>query len=146
MRLEAVVALADTLSPSSFELLTRTLRDDELPLFLRSAAAWALGCHGSDAAARVLVEAFDDVDTAVKDEAPTAMTQIGEACSASLLWGLEHTSADIASGSAEVLRRVADVPIERIRRLATSAEPKASAVWTLAQSPTWLGGAAHRID
>jgi hypothetical protein len=135
MRLESVVALADTRTASSFALLTAILRDAAQPLFLRSAAAWALGCHGTEEAARVLVEAFADVELRIKEDALIALTQIGTASVKPLVWGLGQDAADVAAGSAEVLRRIADVPIDEIMRLADAAPERTWPVWTLAHLP-----------
>lgn len=135
MRLEAVVALADTRTASSFTLLKAILGDPGQPLFLRSAAAWALGCHGTEHAARVLVEAFGDVEFRIREEALIALTQIGAGSVGPLVWGLEQNTPNIAAGSAEVLRRIGAVPIDQIVRLATDAPAKTWPVWTLAHLP-----------
>ncbi len=51
MRLEAVVALAEVQTPSAFRLLSLVLEDRAQPLYLRSACAWAIGCHPTGDAA-----------------------------------------------------------------------------------------------
>ncbi len=135
MRLEVVVALADTRTASSFALLTVILRDTAQPLFLRSASAWALGCHGTEDAAGVLVGAFADVELRIKEEALLALTQIGRASVKALVLGLGQDARDVAAGSAEVLRRLADVPIDDIMRLVEAEPVRAWPVWTLAHLP-----------
>jgi len=130
MRLEAAVALAETKSPSAFDLLLLVLEDTKQPLFLRSACAWALGCHGTEQAAESLVEAFADVALEIREEALTSLSNLGTASIRPLIKGL-GLSSDVAAGSAEVLRRLRDVPVREIAALAE----KSSSTW-----PAWALG------
>lgn len=131
MRLEAAVALAETRTPSSFALLRTFLGDAKQPLFLRSACAWGIGCHGTKDAAEVLVRAFSDVAPEVREEALVALQDLGPVGFDSLLKGLEATSSDIAAGAAETLRRIRGAPAKEIAALAE----KADSTW-----PTWALG------
>jgi hypothetical protein len=91
--------------------------------------------HGTEDAARVLVEAFGDVELRIREEALIALTQIGASSVKPLVWGLGHDTADVAAGSAEVLRRIGDVPVDEIVRLAVEAPGRAWPAWTLAHLP-----------
>jgi len=133
MRLEAAVALAETRSPSSFELLATVLEDVSQPLFLRSACAWAIGCHGTSQAAERLVRAFGDVAPEVRDEALSAVAQLGTVSVDTLIKGLTD-GPDVAAGSAEALRRLSAVPIEEIAALVGDS-PEPWPTWTLAHLP-----------
>lgn len=127
MRLEAAVALAETRTPSAFDLLLLVLEDTTQPLFLRSACAWALGCHGTEQAAESLVRAFADVAPEIREEALTSLSDLGAVGVHPLIKGLVHLP-DVAAGSAEVLRRLRHVPVKEIAALAE----KSSSTW-----PTW---------
>lgn len=72
MQLEAVVALSEVPTEEAAELLSDILDDPSSAFFLRSAAAWALGRIGTNQATARLVEAFSDVDLAIREEALTA--------------------------------------------------------------------------
>lgn len=127
MRLEAAVALAETRTPSAFDLLLFVLKDASQPLFLRSACAWALGCHGTEQAAEALVQAFSDVAPEVREEALMSLSDLGAPGIHPLIRGLT-LSPDVAAGSAEALRRLRHVPVREIAALAE----KSSSTW-----PTW---------
>jgi hypothetical protein len=136
MRLEAAVALAETRTPSSLALLREVLEDRGQPLFLRSACAWAVGCHGTAPAAESLVQAFADVAPEIREEALLSLAELGTVGVGPLMDGL-GASNDIAAGSAEALRLIRQVPIEELLNLArtsTSTWP----VWTLANLPREL--------
>lgn len=133
MRLEAAVALAETRSPSAFNLLVQVLEDASQPLFLRSACAWALGCHGTSQAAERLVRAFGDVAPEVRDEALLAVAELGAGGVDTLVDALVD-DADLAAGSAEALRRLRGVPVEHVAALAESSA-EAWPTWTLAHLP-----------
>lgn len=128
MRLEAAVTLAETRTPTSFVLLRTVLEDVTQPLFLRSACAWGIGCHGTKEAAEVLVQAFADVSPEVREEALVALHDLGAVGFDPLLKGLEASSARIAAGAAETLRRIRGAPAKEIAELAE----KANSTW-----PTW---------
>ncbi len=134
MRLEAAVALAETRTPSSFGLLRHVLEDAAQPLFLRTACAWGIGCHGTKEAAEVLVRAFADVAPQIREEALVALQDLGSVGFDPLLKALEATSADVAAGAAETLRRIQGAPAKEI---ASVAERVGSTwpTWTLAHLP-----------
>jgi hypothetical protein len=128
MRLEAAVALAETRTPSAFDLLLRVLEDTSQPLFLRSACAWAIGCHRTKRAAECLIRAFGDVAPDIREEALSAVTELGTVGIDPLVEGLAD-GPEVAAGSAEALRRLRDVPVKEIAILAE----KSKTVW-----PTWI--------
>lgn len=128
MRLEAAVALSETRTTSAFDLLNLVVQNTNQPLFLRSACAWALGCHGTEQAAQSLVAAFADVAPEIREEAMIALLDIGDVAVQALIKGL-NLSPDVAAGSAETLRRLRDVPVKEIARLAEMS----SLTW-----PTWI--------
>ena len=134
MRLESAVALAETQTPSAFELLRLLLEDRQQPTFLRSACAWAIGCHGTDEAAECLVRAFADVGPGIRGEALAALENLGASHFDALLAGLGDDSNDIAAGSAEAIRRIQAVPGPRLREIVEIAERGGSTwpAWTLA--------------
>jgi len=133
MRLEAAVTLAETRSPSAYGLLLSVLEEKSQPLFLRSACAWALGCHGTGQAAESLVRTFSDVAPEIREEALSSLVEIGSSGVPSLIRGLT-LSSDIAAGSAEALRRLRDVPVGEIAALAEM--PQLTwPTWTLAHLP-----------
>lgn len=133
MRLEAAVALAETRTESAFALLREVLEDAEQPLYLRSACAWAIGCHGTNRAAECLVRLFDDAAPEIREEALVALAGVGVVAVDPLLKGLSR-SPNVAAGSAEALRRSRQV---RIQDIVALAESTASTwpTWTLAHLP-----------
>lgn len=133
MRLEAAVALAETKTPSNFDLLLLILEDTSQPLFLRSACAWAIGCHGTKRAAECLVRAFGDVAPEIREEALSAVAELETVGVDPLVKGLSD-APDVAAGSAEALRRLRGVAVEHIAALAESSGG-AWPTWTLAHLP-----------
>jgi len=109
-------------------LLRTVLEDATQPLFVRSACAWAIGCHGTKEAAEVLVQAFADVAAEIREEALVALYDLGAVGFDPLLKGLEASSAAIAAGAAETLRRIHGPPAKEIAALAE----RSSSTW-----PTW---------
>jgi len=134
MRLEAAVTLAETRTPSSFVLLRKVLEDARQPLFLRSACAWGIGCHGTKEAAEVLVRAFADVAPEIREEALIALQDLGPVGFDPLLKGLDAGSKDVAAGAAETLRLIRGAPAKEIAELAEKAESTWPA-WALAHLP-----------
>jgi hypothetical protein len=128
MRLEAAVALAETHTSTSFALLRELLADPTQPLYLRSACAWAIGCHATQEAAEVLVQAFADVSPEIRKEALVALQDLGSIAFEPLLKGLEAASTEVAAGAAETLRRIEGAPAREIASLAE----QATSTW-----PTW---------
>lgn len=134
MRLEAVVALAEVRTSSAFDILSSVLLDTSKPLFLRSACAWALGCHATQEAAECLVMAFADVAPAIREEALSALTDLGNVGVEPLLNGLRGPSTDVAAGAAEALRRLREIPVNVIAKLAEGSG-EVWPTWTLAHLP-----------
>lgn len=134
MRLEAAVALAETRTSSSFALLCEVLNNPAQPLFLRSACAWGIGCHRTQEAADVLVQAFADISPEIREEALVALQEIGSVGFDPLLKGLEAPSTEIAAGVAEALRRIEGAPAKEIAALAERA-PSTWPTWVLAHLP-----------
>lgn len=131
MRLEAAVALAETRTQSSFNLLRSVLEDSEQPLFLRAACAWGIGCHRTRDAAEVLVNAFADVAPEIREEALVALQDIGSEGFDPLIEALNADNPDVAAGAAETLRRIREAPAERIVESAVRAD-STWPTWTLA--------------
>ena len=134
MRLEAAVALAETRTSSSFDLLRYVLEDPAQPLFMRSACAWGIGCHGTKEAAQVLVRAFADIAPEIREEALLALQELGPVGFDPLLEALKAPSADVAAGAAETLRRIQGAPAEDIAAVAERAG-STWPTWTLAHLP-----------
>ena len=134
MRLEAAVTLAETRTQSAFDLLRLVLQDESQPLFLRSACAWGIGCHGTKEAAECLVTAFGDVAPEIREEALVALEDLGSAGFDPLVKGLSQSSSHIAAGAAEALRRLREVPAKDIAALAEHSS-STWPTWTLAHLP-----------
>ena len=136
-RLETAVALAETQTPSAFGLLRLVLEDRRQPTFLRSACAWAIGCHRTHEAAECLVRAFADIAPGIREEALAALQNLGKHHLDALLAGLASQSSNLAAGSAEAIRRVQDVPEDQVRRIVELAENGESTwpAWALAHLP-----------
>jgi hypothetical protein len=134
-RLEGIVTLADTPSASARELLTSVLVDPGHPLFLRSAAAWALGHFPAREAAATLVRTFADVDRELRNEAVMALVQSGTGALDASLEGLAQGPGEVAAGCFEVLRRLGTTRIEVLVKLAEGDRAAEWAVWLLASLP-----------
>src|SRR5690606_17431044 len=87
-----------------------------------------IGCHGTEEAAEVLVRAFADVAPEIREEALVALQDLGSVGFDPLLKALEATSADVAAGAAETLRRIQGAPAKEIASVAE----RAGSMW-----PTW---------
>ena len=136
-RLETAVALSETRTASAFGLLRLVFEDRQQPTFLRSACAWAIGCHRTHEAAECLVRAFADIAPGIREEALVALENLGEYHLDALIAGLGSQSSDIAAGSAEAIRRVRDVPGKQVSRIVELAENSESTwpAWALAHLP-----------
>ncbi|HEX4961345.1 MAG TPA: HEAT repeat domain-containing protein [Thermoanaerobaculia bacterium] len=134
-RLESIVTLADTPAPSARELLKAVLANRDNPLFLRSAAAWALGRFPERDAAAALVASFADVDRDLRQEAVAALVSAGTGALEPLLEGLSERSGDVAAGCFEVLRRLDTAPVQVYMDLAETSRAPEWAVWLLASLP-----------
>ncbi|MGQ0613948.1 MAG: HEAT repeat domain-containing protein [Planctomycetaceae bacterium] len=134
MRLEACVALAETRTATSFALLRTVLEDAAQPLFLRSACAWGIGCHGTKQAAEVLVRAFADVAPEIREEALIALQELGPVGFDPLLKALKAASTEVAAGAAEALRRIPGAPAKEIAALVELSD-STWPTWALAHLP-----------
>lgn len=137
-QLEAVITLGEIGTPDAVALLSRMLHDDAGPFFLRSAAAWALGQVGADAAVESLVGAFGALDHDLRQEALEGVAQIGQAAARHLVGGLREGD-DVASGCAEVLRRLGARDPTAVTRSVVEGGRLESSVW-----PVWLLGQLPR--
>ncbi len=137
MRLEAVVALAEVQTSSAFELLSLVMGDQTQPLYLRSASAWAIGCHRTPDAAECLVRAFADISTEVRSEALAAFENLADTGIQALVAGLGDRSGDIAAGSAEAIRRIGRIPGRQVESIVELAENGRSTwpAWALGHLP-----------
>lgn len=137
-RLEAVIALAEAATPEAVSLLSGLLDDGSQPHFLRSAAAWGLGCIGGETAISRLMRAFADVNQAIREEALEHLATLGAAATPILLEGLRVPSPDIAAGAAEALRQQQPLTQNAIAHLVDdlrSATPSPWAVWLYGHLP-----------
>lgn len=137
-QLETVIALGEASTDETVESLCGILSDASRPYFLRSAAAWSLGQTRSEAAGRRLVEAFSDMDHALRADALEGLAAIGSGAIPALLRGLRDADQAVGAGCAEVLRRsqppsrqVVDDLLQELR----SPEPQRWAVWLVGQLP-----------
>ena len=135
MKLEAVVALAESATAEAVEILASILDLSDAPYFLRSAAAWALGRVGTDKAIDRLVLAFSDVDLSIRQEALDTVASLGDPVLEYLIAGLFGDDADIAAGSAEAIRRWASVPPAAVQRIVEEVKADVQRVWAV-----WLLG------
>lgn len=138
IRLETVVALAESATAEAVAMLADLLDEKDSPFFLRSAAAWALGRIGTDKATGRLVQAFADVDQSIRYEALEAISSLGTPALDHLVGGLEHADQDIAAGSAEAIRRLASLPpaiLQDIVSLVEDDPGRLWAVWALGHLP-----------
>ena len=138
-RLEAVITLSEAQTVEAVEILDRLLDNRDLPYFLRSAAAWGLGRIGGDTATQRLIEAFADVSSEIREEALSAIVQMGGPAVPTLLSTLgTQPENSVAAGCAEALRQCGsqpEIPIDEIVRMLTHNR----SVWT-----TWLVGMLPR--
>lgn len=134
IQLEAVIALGETDTPESVELLSEMLDDESKAHFLRSAAAWALGRTCSEAATARLIRAFTDVDPSIREEALQGVVGLGGTALSLLQNGLREADSDIAAGCAEALRQQ-ELPDDVLNALATHLHSDSPSVWAV-----WLAG------
>jgi len=135
IRLEAVVALAETATPEAVEILAAILDQNGAPFYLRSAAAWALGRISTDRAVERLVQAFSDIDQNIREEALEAVAELGDRALQHLIAGVLDDDDDIAAGAAEAIRRQALVPPDVVQKIIGEVREVPDRVW-----PVWLLG------
>jgi HEAT repeat protein len=135
IKLETVVALAESATTEAVEILAGILDPSDTPYFLRSAAAWALGRIGTDKAIDRLVRAFSDVDQSIREEALATVASLGDPALEHLMAGLLGDDADVAAGSAEAIRRQALVPPDAVQRIIEEIKADAQRIWAV-----WLLG------
>ncbi|MCI0541325.1 MAG: HEAT repeat domain-containing protein [Verrucomicrobia subdivision 3 bacterium] len=133
-QLEAVIALGESASNETIEILCEILADNGRPYFLRSAAAWALRRTGSLKASNQLVLAFTDESVSLRHEALDALAAIGEPAVPVLLAGLRNQKVAIAAGCAEALRRSA-TSAQLLNTLVAELQSESPATWAV-----WLAG------
>ena len=81
IRLESVITLGETGTLQAGEMLSLILDDQQVPYFLRSAAAWSLARIGGEQPIRRLIRAFADVDFEIRQEAlDSVVTLSAERC------------------------------------------------------------------
>jgi hypothetical protein len=137
-QLESVIAVGEVGSAAAVDLLSGILDRRDVPYFLRSAAAWALGRIGSEAATHRLVQAFSDIDQSIREEALEGIVSIGGAAVPVLLSRLRGSEMDVAAGCAEALRQQGALPDEVLSRIAEDIRgpnPPEWAVWLMGQLP-----------
>ncbi|MDO8588768.1 MAG: HEAT repeat domain-containing protein [Armatimonadota bacterium] len=135
LQLEAIITLAEIPIPAAILLLADILSTQDVPFFLRSAAAWSLGRSGTREAAGHLMSAFSDVSLAVRQEALAGVTALGTGAIPVLLCGVSDANPDIAAGCAEALRQLGHLPGDTIARLVAGAISGDERTWM-----TWLLG------
>jgi len=135
-QLEAVIMLGETPTTEAVQLLTDSLDDNNMPYFLRSAAAWGLGHLGGNEPARRLIHAFSDVNAVLRQEALDAIVTLGTGVAPLLVEGLRNADEAISSGCAEALRQqVGTTSVQRLVEHVTGADPSRWAVWLLGMLP-----------
>ena len=135
-QLEAVITLGETPIPEAIQLLADILDDNNMPYFLRSAAAWGLGHLGGNEPARRLIRAFSDVNAVLRQEALDAIVALGTTVAPLLVDGLQDADEAISSGCAEALRQQPGaVPVRRVVEHVEAADPSRWAVWLLGMLP-----------
>lgn len=144
VRLEAVVALAAAATPDAVALLGGILGDANAKYFLRSAAAWALGQIGGDAATSRLIEAFADAEWDIREEALEAVGGLSSGPHEQLTRALLGNDPHKAAGAAEAIRRFALLPerqvipeseLGRLMADLKKGESREWIVWLLASLP-----------
>jgi HEAT repeat protein len=135
IKLETVVALAESATAEAVGILAGILDHDDAPYFLRSAAAWALGRIRTDEAIDRLVRAFSDIDQDIREEALEAVASLGDTALEHLIAGLVEGNADVAAGSAEAIRRQPFIPPAVVRRVVEEVKADAQRIWAV-----WLLG------
>ncbi|MCL6442273.1 MAG: HEAT repeat domain-containing protein [Alicyclobacillus sp.] len=109
VRLETVITLSEVGTENVVHLLSEILDDPASPSYLRSASAWALSRIGTDSALKKLVKAFADISEDIKQEALGGIVSIGDRALALLTNTIVDSNNDIAAGSAEALRQLAQL-------------------------------------
>lgn len=150
-QLEAVIAIGEVATESAATTLAAILANQSESYFLRSAAAYCLGRIESPVSRAALVQAFTAQTHRVREDALTALADVGFGALAELLAGVNHTDEQIQAGCAEVLRWLAlrsdPVTVERqivppIAGILAQADRSLMAVWLGGQMPEPLMQAA----
>jgi HEAT repeat protein len=135
VQLEAVIALGETDTPESVDLISEILDDEVRAYFLRSAAAWALSRTGNETATARLIRAFTDVDQSIREEALQGVVTLGGTAVPLLLVGLPEANSDLAAGCAEALRQQDGLSEDALNTIATNLRSGAPSPWAV-----WLTG------
>jgi hypothetical protein len=139
IQLESVITLGETATLEAGELLSSILDDQQVPYFLRSAAAWSLAHIGGEQPIRRLIRAFADVDFDIRQEALDSLVKLSAGAVPFLIASLrEAEDESVTAGSAEALRQYsnnADFPVgELVEILNGGGSPWAA----------WLAGVVPR--
>ncbi len=140
-QLEAVIAIGEVGNENAAVILAGIIGDESKGYFLRSAAAYCLGRIDSSTSRRALVNAFSAQSYRVREDALTALADVGFDAMPELVSGIDNDDEQIQAGSAEVLRwlaRRADTASVSSRLI-----PEVAQTLTRADRPliaAWLGG------
>ncbi len=139
IRLESVITLGETATRQAGEMLSSILDDQQVPYFLRSAAAWSLARMGGEQAIRRLIRAFADVDFEIRQEALDSLVTLSAGAVPFLIASLREAEDDaVRAGSAEVLRQYSNNPAFPVGELVEILSAVGSP-W-----PVWLAGMVPR--
>ncbi len=141
-QLETVIAIGETSTDETVELLSNILDRHEHPYFLRSAAAWCLGQIGGERATEKLIRLFSDVDVKLREEALARIVSIGQTTVPILVERIGATSEDTSAGCAEALRQLQPLPADIVDQLVSRLQGfDHSTIWA-----TWLLGNLPRMQ
>jgi HEAT repeat protein len=139
IELESVITLGETATAEAGQILSSILDNQQVPYFLRSAAAWSLARVGGEQPIRRLIRAFADVDSDIRQEAlESVVTLSGEAVPFLLASLREAGDNEVSAGAAEALRQCGDNPAIHVDDLIDLLDTAASP-W-----PVWLLGVLPR--
>jgi len=135
IRLESVITIGEIATSEAIRILGGVLHDNDMPYFLRSASAWALGNIGSTEAQKQLKKAFADVSWDIREEALEAITSLEQAALPVLLPGLQEHNDNIAAGCAEAIRQLSSPPSNLLKDLSGQLQGQSPPKWVV-----WLLG------
>ena len=139
IRLESVITLGETATLQAGEMLSSILDDQQVPYFLRSAAAWSLARIGGEQPIRRLIRAFADVDFEIRQEALDSLVTLSAGAVPFLIASLREAEDDaVRAGSAEALRQYCNNPAFPVGELVEILNAVGSP-W-----PVWLAGMVPR--
>lgn len=103
-QLEAIIAIGEVGTEDAAKVLAAILDDQSKDYFLRSAAAYCIGRIDSPTARTALIRAFTAQSHRVREDALTALADVGLRGLSDLLAGVNQSDAEVQAGCAEVLR------------------------------------------